>query len=187
MQSSNKTNNFICPSCNQPLQRDAEVCPFCGFHYQILIKRFGSIPKYDAYVTDVTEDTLSLATIAAIKRLLQRFEHRFPQVRLSVVVLALHENWDIIEYTFYLANRCNFLPPNRTGPNNNLLLMVIDVKLKQVALATGYGLERVLSAKELHEIIASAKKYLPGEKYKNFIRDVIARVTGKLLQKVREK
>ncbi len=185
MQSKIENRELTCPACAGSVPIDAKSCPHCGFHNGLLDQRFGSIPKYDSYVTDLTERTLSPFMINSIKRLFRRFECHFPQIRLSLVVLALHKKWSLNEYIFYLANRCNFVPASKSGKENCLILFCVDVKLKQVAISTGYGLEEVLQPDDLQGILDIISTKLEAGKYRAFTRVAIRNLKNILLKKLK--
>ena len=169
-----------CPSCKTPLVSDPERCPHCGFAYQELVRKFGAAPKYDARVTDITYKELTVFELRRIDKLLTRYERKFPQSRFCVLFLDLRIGWDLAEYTFYLANRCNFLPPAIKEADNKLVLMAVDYSSGQVAMATGYGLEPYLGEDDMRAVLEAVAAPLARKKYVAAVKLAVARTMNHL-------
>lgn len=167
-----------------PLDCDPERCPHCGFAYQELVRKFGTAPKYDARVTDITYKELTTRELRRIDRVLTRYERKFPQSRFCVLFLDLRIGWDLAEYTFYLANRCNFMPPAIKEAENRLVLLTVDYASGQVAMATGYGLEPYLDADDMRGVLEAIAGPLARKKYVAAVKLAVARTMNHLARQI---
>lgn len=94
-----------------------------------------------------------------IERTITRIEHRFPQLRLAVALVRAPAGTPLGVYTFWLFNRGGLSSPVEKGPDNHLILLVIDPGEGidgQAAAMIGYGLEPLISREQLSKCLACA-------------------------------
>lgn len=141
-----------CPSCLNPLDAPAPVCPHCRFSLQRLDTKFGFVPAHSRFLTDRTGQ-LPLDEMTQLRAMLRLFQTKFPQSTLSVFITELARGTSVSEYAFWMANRAKFSAGDKTLGNNFSLLLVVDLAGQTAALTVGYGMERYVSEQDLKSIL----------------------------------
>jgi uncharacterized membrane protein YgcG len=168
-----------CPACHAALAEPMPRCPKCYLTFEQLDQKFGLVPRYSRYLTDLT-GKLSSREIHELCGLLRLFERRFPQTLFSVLLINLGPGTSISQYAFWLINRARFGTLDSVGPRNFELLLVVDPKGKTAALTAGYGLENYFLEEELENALALASDNFRGGNFARGIRDCSEFMMGRL-------
>ncbi len=148
-----------CPRCVQPIHAGPEACPHCGFELSQLDEILGSSEVRMKRVNDVAGLMRRRLRDKAEKHLL-RFEKQFPQLFFAVHFAALSEMTSLRQYAFWLLNRASIADLDEKRPNENGILMVVDVNSKSATITYGYHLDAFLREEDLFQVLSRAHGYL---------------------------
>lgn len=137
------------------------------------------MPLHSRYLTD-RASSLTLREVSRLRRLLERFEKKFPQSLFSVFVTDLPAETSIREFAFWLANRARFSSAEATGAENFDLLLVIEPTTGSAALTVGYGLEKFILEDDLNVALMAARPALRRGKLERGIRLCVEEITRQL-------
>lgn len=110
------------------------------------------------------------------REVLEGFEERFPHLFFAVYIGAFKELPSIRQFGFWLLNRGAFSDVDLERPNENGILLLIDVNAKQAGLTYGYALLPYLSEKSTFEVLSAAHPYLLEGDYLKAIKVVAKRL-----------
>ncbi len=178
---SDASTTMKCPSCAQVLPAAEPQCPHCRLTLRALDLRFGAVPRHASHLTDRSQ-AMNLADIASLRRDLELFEERFPQVVFSVFVADPPPGGSVTEYAFWLVNRVRFSSLTSIGPENFDMLLVLAPGKREAALVIGYGLEDYLKEEDLRAILAGAREDVTAARWPEAIRGCLAATTERLRQ-----
>lgn len=164
-----------CPSCSAALPAAVPRCPACKFSLRIADRKFGAPPRRSTHVTDYSK-RLSGGDVERLRDELTHFEHRFPQIRFSVVVTELSPGQSAGEYAFWLANRVPSGVAARSGTQNLALLLVLDLTTNAAAFAAGYGLEAILAERDLAHALKTMTAAYSGKEFTDAISIAISQI-----------
>jgi len=164
-----------CPRCVQRIHRAASSCPHCGFTVEHADELFGSDDVVLQKFTDAA-GVLRMKEREPMRRLLERFEAKFPQLFVAVYIGAFEELQSLRQFGFWLLNRAAFSDVDLERPNENGVLVVIDVKAKSVGITFGYSLMPYLSEDSTFEALSAAHPSLLQSEYLGALRVVLRRL-----------
>ncbi len=75
-----------------------------------------------------------------MRRVLERFEARFPQLFVAVYLGAFEDLNNLRQFGFWMLNRAAYEDVDLDRPNENGILIVVDVNGKSAAITYGYAL-----------------------------------------------
>lgn len=159
--------SFTCPSCQNPAVEGQTACIACGFSLAETDGRLGIPPQLSAPVADV-RGLLSSADVRRIATLTQVIEKKFPQVHLCVVIDQVPAEVSMSIFTFWVFNRAGISSSVERGPDNHLVLLVIDASdraSKGAACMIGYGLEPFVPRQTLEVCLAAIRPDLNARKF----------------------
>lgn len=104
------------------------------------------------------------------EKALLRFEKQFPQLFFAVHFTALTEMTSLRQYAFWLLNRASIGKLDAARPNENGILMVVDINSKTATITHGYLLDPYLREEELFEVLSRAHAYLAEGDYVRAIK-----------------
>lgn len=174
-----------CPKCTGPLASSAAECPQCGFSLEKASSAFGTGMVQLSRLVD-SAHCLRLREARQIDTSLDDFQHRFPQVFLSVYLGVLPGHLNVRELSFWLLNRAAFDTPDQKRLNEYAISLVVDPVAKTAGLTVGYALEAVFPEKCLETIIHSLRTSLWHGEYAAAIRACI-KALDKQLRRVGER
>lgn len=149
--------SFTCPSCQKPAVEGQTACVACGFSLADTDRRLGIPPQLSAPVADM-HGLLSSAEVRRIASLTQAIERKFPQVHLCVVIDHVPAEVSMSVFTFWIFNRAGISSSVERGPDNHLVLLVIDASdraSKGAACMIGYGLEPFIPKQTLEACLSA--------------------------------
>jgi len=144
-----------CPRCHASLAGDDKHCPSCRFSLELLDERYGS----DCVYMDRLMDAVHCLTESCHHSLLQRmdeFEAMFPQLFFATYIDSLPDGTSLREFGFWLLNRAAVGSIDFSRPNENGILLLIDLNSRSASLSVGYALEETLPQSVLHQTIENA-------------------------------
>ncbi len=75
-----------------------------------------------------------------MRRVLDKFESKFPQLFVSVYLGAFEDLQNIRQLGFWMLNRADYVDLDEDRPNENGILILVDVNSKSVSISYGYAL-----------------------------------------------
>ena len=141
---------------------------------------FGTVPLHSRYLTD-RASSLTVGEVRRLRKLLERFEKKFPQSVFSVFVTDLPAGASVREFAFWLANRAHFGSVEAVGAENFDLLLVIESETYNAALTVGYGLEKFISEDDLNVAFTAALPALRRGELERGIQLCIEEMTKQLI------
>ncbi len=111
-----------------------------------------------------------------MRNLLEKFEAKFPQLFVAVYIGAFEELQSLRQFGFWLLNRAAFSDVDLERPNENGILVVIDVKAKSVGITFGYSLMPYLTENSTFEALSAAHPSLLQSEYLGALRLVVGRL-----------
>ena len=164
-----------CPRCVQRIHRAASSCPHCGFTIEHADELFGVDDVVLQKFTDAA-GVLRMKEREPMRKLLEKFESKFPQLFVSVYIGAFEELQSLRQFGFWLLNRAAFSDVDLERPNENGILIVIDVKAKSVGITFGYSLMPYLNERSTFEALSAAHPSLLQSEYLGALRLMISRL-----------
>ncbi|YCM44115.1 TPM domain-containing protein [Verrucomicrobiaceae bacterium 227] len=164
-----------CPRCVQRIHRAASSCPHCGFTVEHADELFGADDVVLQKFTDAA-GVLRMKEREPMRKLLEKFEAKFPQLFVAVYIGAFEELQSLRQFGFWLLNRAAFSDVDLERPNENGILVVIDVKAKSVGVTFGYSLMPYLSEDSTFEALSAAHPSLLQSEYLGALRLVMGRL-----------
>jgi len=161
-----------CPRCVGQLPSSAAECPQCGFSLEMASSAFGTGMVQLSRLVD-SAHCLRLREARQIDTFLDDFQHRFPQVFLSVYLGVLPGGLNVRELSFWLLNRAAFDIPDQKRLNEYAISLVVDPVAKSAGITVGYALENVFTDKALENIILGIRTALWHGEYAAAIRRCI--------------
>lgn len=148
--------SYSCPSCQNPAADGETICTACGFSLAEADLHLGIPPQLSAPVAD-RHRHLSTSEVRLIASLTSAIEKQFPQVHLAVAIEHSPQDVPLPVFTFWLFNRSGISSAVERGPDNHLVLLVIDAGNPNVSGAScmiGYGLEPFVMREQLDTCLA---------------------------------
>ncbi len=137
-----------CPYCQQSLTEVSVQCGACGLDLGRLDAVLGIPPVIAAGVKD-TGNVLGKAGARQVRGALGRFEARFPQVQVALVVEPGPVVVPLRTWAWWLFNRGQFSSALDKGSVNRDVMLVVDPSRRQAAMTIGYGLEPFVGPRDL--------------------------------------
>lgn len=174
-----------CPSCRQEIEVTTPKCPGCGFSISAVDSQYGADTVVLARVTDAAH-CLKVSEKEAITDVLVDFERRFPQLFFAVYLGALPTMNNLELFGFWLLNRATLEAVDFSRPNENGLVLVVDVNAKKAGLAVGYYVENFLEPAELERALKHIGPDLAASQYSRALARLSADLGTVLVKKARE-
>lgn len=175
---------MTCLRCHCSISAGDAACADCGFSLEALDGQFGSDGVEFSRITDATNRLLP-EEIAAIAKLLDRFEATFPQLFLAVYSGELPASTSVREFGFWLLNRGTVVELETGRPNASGLVLVVNTSTGSAALVAGYFVELLLLDAEFHAVLQSAQSAFNAGEVAAGVQAVIRSLTASLVGKAR--
>ena len=148
-----------CPRCVQKIHQAATSCPHCGFSVEHADELFGN---QDVVIQKFSDPAgvLRMKDRKPMRKLMARFEKRFPQLFVSVYLGAFEEMTNIRQFGFWFLNRAAFTDVDVNRPNENGILILVDVTSKTAGITYGYSLLPYLNDENTFDALSAAHPYL---------------------------
>jgi len=170
-----------CPRCVQSIHRTASSCPHCGFGMWHADERYGAEDVSLEKFTDAA-GVLRMKERDPMRKVLDRFEAKFPQLFVSVYLGAFDELDNIRQFGFWMLNRADYVDVDRERPNENGILILVDVNSKSASITYGYALLPYLDEETTFAALSAGHPaFLQGD-FLEALTTVVHRLEGYLLK-----
>lgn len=170
-----------CPKCQRPVDQEAESCYSCGYSELDAAAKYGSNFVSLQRVHDAAH-CLRKQEKDALDATLEQLEFKFPQMLFCVYVGALPEGVNISELGFWLLNHGQVRGAEYARPNENAILLIMDMSTKQIGVSLGYFAETLISEEDAYRALTHARPFLLNAEYGEGMEKVFLRLS-KVLQK----
>ena len=117
-----------------------------------------------------------------MRKVLERFEAKFPQLFVSIYLGAFDDLDNIRQFGFWMLNRADYVDLDRDRPNENGILILIDVNSKSASISFGYALLPYLDEDMTFAALSAGHpSFLQGD-FLNALTTVVQRLEGYLLK-----
>jgi uncharacterized membrane protein YgcG len=170
-----------CPRCVQRIHRAASSCPHCGFAMWHADELFGTDSVSLHKLTDAA-GVLRMREREPMRRVLERFEARFPQLFVSIYLGAFENLESIRQFGFWMLNRSVYVDVDEERPNENGILILIDVESKSASITYGYALMPYLDEDTTFSALSAGHpSFLQGD-FLDALTTVVSKLEGTLLK-----
>ncbi|MGD1979634.1 MAG: TPM domain-containing protein [Akkermansiaceae bacterium] len=170
-----------CPRCVQKTHMGADSCPHCGFTLDHADELFGKTDVRVRKFSDVA-GVFRMREREPMRRVLERFEERFPQLFVSVYLGAFDDLNNLRQFGFWMLNRAAYEDVDLERPNSNGILIVVDVNAKSASITYGYALMPYLDENStFHALSAGHPMFLQSD-YLGALKAVIGRLEKILIK-----
>lgn len=174
-----------CPKCQRPVDHEAESCYSCGYSEleaagkyganQVLLNRI-----HDAAACLRKQDRDDLAAA------LDQLEVVFPQMLFCAYLGNLPSDLSVSELGFWLLNHGQVKGAEYARPNENAVLVILDMNTKQVGVSLGYFAETLLSEEDAYRALLHARPHLLNAEYGEALEKIYFRLAKVLRRKGRK-
>ncbi|MGC6582464.1 MAG: TPM domain-containing protein [Akkermansiaceae bacterium] len=116
----------------------------------------------------------------AMRKILERFEQKFPQLFFSIYVGAFDDIPNLRQFGFWLLNRAAYSDVGVDRPNENGVLLVLDVNGKTAAMSFGYAIMPYLDEDTTFDALSAAHPFLLQGEYLKAFRVVLTKIENTL-------
>lgn len=117
-------------------------------------------------------------------RRMDRFERRFPQVRLQILCRNFPNDHPYPLYLFWIFNLGRICSEVEKGGSNRVILMAVDPNSSRSGIMPGYGLEPFLDKHELDELLTTAEESWSRDAWEDGFQSLIAGLERTLEQSI---
>lgn len=170
-----------CPSCMRPVDHEAESCYSCGYSDFRAASTYGGNRVMLNRVTDAAaclrkQDRDELAAV------LDTLELRFPQMLFCAYLGTLPRHLNLSELGFWLLNHGQVKGAEYARPNENAILVVMDMATKQIGISLGYFAEVLISDEDAYKALMAARPNLINAEYGEALQTIFLKL-AKVLQR----
>lgn len=152
-----------CPSCQRPVDHEADSCYSCGYSSLDAMKKFGSNQVQMQRVHDAA-DCLRVDDRRNISDAFDRLEDRFPQLLFAAYLGDLDGSMSIAELGFWLLNQAKIGSCEISRANDHGILLVMDVERREAGISLGYLPEMLLTESDcLKALLAGRSFFMNGD------------------------
>lgn len=148
-----------CPRCVQSIAPGVPQCVRCGFQLSTLDSEFGEDVVLLDRLTDAAH-CLRVRDRDALNAALDDFESQFPQLFAAVYFGVLPEMTSIRQFGFWLINHAAVPTVDVSRPNEQGIIIVVDLQSRVIGVTLGYMLEAFVTEKDLDHCLRSARPHL---------------------------
>ncbi len=170
-----------CPRCLRPVDHEAASCYSCGYSETDAAAAFGRNRVLLNRVHDAAH-CLRKQERDNLAETLDQLEVKFPQMLFCAYLGALPANVGLSELGFWLLNHGQVKGAEYARPNENGILVVMDLNRKQIGLSLGYFAETLVSEEDGYRILTAARPNLVNSEYGEAIERIFLKL-GKLLDR----
>ena len=174
-----------CPKCQRPVDSEADSCYSCGYSELEASARYGANRVllnriHDAAACLRKQDRDELAAS------LDLLEIKFPQMLFCTYLGTLPEGLNLSELGFWLLNHGQVKGAQFARPNENAILLILDMNSKQVGVSLGYFTETLISEEDAYRALLHARPHLLNAEYGEAIQKIFFRLAKVLRRKGRK-
>ncbi len=168
-----------CPYCQTSLKEDAPECPQCGIDGDKLTRMMGPMPVIFGGVSQ-SGTTLDSREVKRLVKVINRYQRRFAQSRLHLLVRKFPQEMDFKVVLFWVFNQAGLSAEGSKGGQNRDVVIVVDPGRAKAGLIVGYGLEPVLSQKDMDEVVQSGQGSLKSGEFAEALEAMVDELTDRL-------
>ena len=165
----------------RPVDHEAESCYSCGYSALKAAKKFGSNQVLLSRVHDAAH-LLRKQEKDVLNTAIDRLEVKFPQMLFCAYLGLLPENLKMSELGFWLLNHGQVKGAEYSRPNENAVLVILDINTKQVGISLGYFAESLITQEDGYRALMKARPNLLNAEYGEAIETIFRRLC-KVLEK----
>lgn len=147
-----------CPYCLTLLSEDTSECPGCRLNLSRASALLGPLPMVNPRICD-QPDLLDVTAQKRLLRRMDRFEHRFPQIRLQLLCRNFPSEHPFSLYLFWIFNLGRISSDLEKGGKNRVILLAVDPGSARAGIMPGYGIEPFLKIEDLNALLESAEQH----------------------------
>jgi uncharacterized membrane protein YgcG len=117
-----------------------------------------------------------------MRRILERFEAKFPQLFVSVYLAAFEDLTSLRQFGFWMLNRAAYEDVDLARPNACGILIVVDVNSRQASITYGYALNPYLDEDSTFGALSAGHPMFLQSDYLGALRAVIRKLEGILIR-----
>ncbi|MFT7172113.1 MAG: putative membrane protein YgcG [Paracoccaceae bacterium] len=170
-----------CPRCVQSIHRAAGSCPHCGFTMWHADELFGAEDVNLNKFTDAA-GVLRMKEREPVRKVLARFETKFPQLFVSIYLGAFEELQSLRQYGLWMLNRASYVDVDSERPNENGILILVDVNSKSAGISFGYALMPYLDEDTTFAALSAGHPAFIQGDYLEALTTVVQKLEGSLLK-----
>ncbi|MDP4583073.1 MAG: TPM domain-containing protein [Verrucomicrobiales bacterium] len=170
-----------CPKCQRPVDHEAESCYSCGYSEVVAASTCGSNVVLLNRIHDAAHclrkherDDLALT--------LDQLELKFPQMLFCVYLGTLPSHLSLSELGFWLLNHGQVKGAEYARPNENAVLILVDMNTKQIGVSMGYFAETLITEEDAYRALMAARPNLVNSEYGEALERIFLRL-GKTLDR----
>ena len=174
-----------CPRCQRPVDHEAVSCYSCGYSEEAAAATCGGNQVILNRVHDAAHclrkqerDDLSLT--------LDQLELKFPQMLFCAYLGTLPSHLSISELGFWLLNHGQVKGAEYVRPNENAILIVMDMNSKQIGISMGYFAETLISEEDAYRALTYARPNLVNLEFGEALERIFLRLAKILDRKGRK-
>ncbi|MBP84627.1 MAG: hypothetical protein CMO61_12355 [Verrucomicrobiales bacterium] len=165
----------------RPVDHEAESCYSCGYSALKAAEKFGSNQVALSRVHDAAH-WLRKQEKDVLNTAIDQLEVKFPQMLFCAYLGLLPENLKMSELGFWLLNHGQVKGAEYARPNENAILVILDMKTKQVGISLGYFAESLITQEDGYRALMKARPNLLNAEYGEAIETIFRRLC-KVLEK----
>ena len=146
-----------CPYCRATVTENAEECPACRLNLSRASALLGPVPMVNPRICD-QPDLLDPAARTRLVKRLDKFERRFPQIRLQILCRNFPSDHPYALYLFWIFNLGRISSDLEKGGKNRVILIGLDPHSSRGGIMPGYGIEPFLRTEDLDAVLNSANE-----------------------------
>lgn len=173
-----------CPSCLRPVDHEAVSCYSCGYSFAETMEKFGGNRVEMSRIHDAAH-CFRKGELDDLNQVLDSLELRFPQMLFCLYLGELPENISMSELGFWLLNRAQVKGAEYARPNDNAVLVLMDMQSRQVGLSLGYLAEMLVTEEEAYRSLIAARPHLVNGEYAPAMSQIFNRLGKVLARKAR--
>ncbi|MEM6279625.1 MAG: hypothetical protein AAF733_09110 [Verrucomicrobiota bacterium] len=174
-----------CPKCQRPVDHEAESCYSCGYSELEASTRYGSNQVMLNRVHDAAA-CLRKQERDALAATLDQLEINFPQILFSAYLGNLPDDLSLSELGFWLLNHGQVKGAEFARPNENAILLILDMTTRQIGVSFGYFTESLISEGEAYRSLLHARPHLLNAEYGEALEKIFLRLARVLRRKGRK-
>ena len=154
-----------CPHCSRPVDHEAETCYCCGYSLTTAEAFFGRNYVKMVRLHDAAH-CLRKPERDELEEVLDQLENRFPQMLFCAYIGELSPNMRLNELGFWLLNHAQVQGSDyAVRPNENAVLVMLDISSKQAGLMFGYFAESLVPDADAYRCLQKSRPYLVNGEY----------------------
>lgn len=174
-----------CPRCSRPVDHEAETCYSCGYSLTKAESIFGRNFVQMSRLHDAAH-CLRKPEKDALEDIFDQLEMRFPQLLFCAYIGALNEQVRLHELGFWLLNHAEVRGADYARPNENAVLLILDVNTKNAGISLGYFSEILLPEDEGYRCLQAARPFLVNADYGQALAVLLRKIGRSLSRRARQ-